>query len=177
MPQTSLWFNLEVNARRDPDKPALVFFDRTLSYRELHEQAEHVAAHLQAHGVQPGDRVMLLMQNCPPWVVACYAIARANVVLVLVLVLVPVPVPVNPMNRAEELKHTITDPDVKVAICAAGLAGELLKASNELPAEQRLTHLLVSHYRDAIGPQAGLPEAWKPWFETRHPRSPCQTAR
>jgi fatty-acyl-CoA synthase len=159
VPQTSLWFNLEVNALRYPDKPALVFFDRTLSYRELHEQAERVAAHLQAHGVQPGDRVMLLMQNCPQWVVACYAIARANAVLV----------PVNPMNRAEELKHTITDPDVKVAICAADLAGELLKASNELPAEQRLTHLLVSHYRDAIGPQAELPEAWKPWFETRHP--------
>lgn len=158
VPQTSIWFNLEVNARRYPDKPALVFFDRTLSYHELHEQAERVAAHLQAHGVQTGDRVMLLMQNSPQWVVACYAVARANAVLV----------PVNPMNRAEELKHTITDPDVKVAICAADLAGELIKASGELPPEQRLTHLLVSHYGDAIGPQAELPEAWKTWIETRH---------
>jgi fatty-acyl-CoA synthase len=77
-------------------------------------------------------------------------------------------VPVNPMNRAEELKHTITDPDVKVAICAADLAAELLKASADLPAEQRLSHLLVSHYRDAIGAQAELPEAWQPWFNTRH---------
>ncbi len=102
---------------------------------------------------------MLLMQNSPQWVVACYAVARANAVLV----------PVNPMNRAEELKHTITDPDVKVAICAADLAGELIKASGELPPEQRLTHLLVSHYGDAIGPQAELPEAWKTWIETRHP--------
>jgi fatty-acyl-CoA synthase len=159
VPQTSLWFNLAVNAQRYPDKPALVFFDRTLSYRDLHAQAERVAAHLQAHGVQAGDRVLLLMQNSPQWVVACYAIARANAVLV----------PVNPMNRAEELKHTITDPDVKVAICAADLAGELLKASSELPPEQCLTHLLVSHYRDAIGPDADLPEAWKPWFDTLHP--------
>jgi len=159
VPQNSLWFNLEVNARRYPDKPALVFFDRSLSYRKLHAQAEHVAAHLQAHGVQAGDRAMLLMQNSPQWVVACYAIARVNAVLV----------PVNPMNRAEELKHTITDPDVKVAICAADLAGELLKASSELPPEQRLTHLLVSHYRDAFGPDAELPEAWKPWFDAQHP--------
>lgn len=158
VPDTSLWFNLAVNAQRYPDKPALVFFDRTLSYRELHQQAERVAAHLQAKGVKAGDRVLLLMQNCPQWVVACYAIARANAVLV----------PVNPMNRAEELKHTITDPDVKVAICAADLATELLKASSELPAEQRLTHLLVSHYRDAIGAEAELPEAWQPWFNTRH---------
>jgi fatty-acyl-CoA synthase len=159
VPQTSLWFNLEVSARRYPEKPALVFFDRTLSYRELYDQAERVAAHLQAHGVQAGDRVMLLMQNSPQWVVACYAIARANAVLV----------PVNPMNRAEELKHTITDPDVKVAICAADLAGELLKASGELPPEQRLKHLLVSHYRDAIGPESELPDAWRPWFDTQHP--------
>ncbi len=158
VPDTSIWFNLAVNAQRYPDKPALVFFDLALSYRELHQQAERVAAHLQAKGVKAGDRVLLLMQNCPQWVVACYAIARANAVLV----------PVNPMNRAEELKHTITDPDVKVAICAADLAAELLKASSELPAEQRLTHLLVSHYRDAIGAEAELPEAWQPWFNTRH---------
>jgi len=56
-----------------------------------------------------------------------------------------------------------------VSICAADLSGELLKASGELPPEQRLTHLLVSHYRDAIGPEAELPEAWRPWFDTQHP--------
>jgi fatty-acyl-CoA synthase len=158
-PQTSLWFNLVVSARRYPDKPALVFFDRELSYRELHDQAERVAAHLQASGVQAGDRVILLMQNCPQWVVACYAILRANAVVV----------PVNPMNRAEELKHYITDPDARVAICAADLAGELLKASAELPAEQRLQHVLVSHYSDAMGPAAEVPEAWQTWLGTRHP--------
>jgi fatty-acyl-CoA synthase len=158
-PQTSLWFNLVVSAHRYPDKPALVFFDRELSYRELHDQAERVAAHLQASGVQAGDRVILLMQNCPQWVVAYYAILRANAVVV----------PVNPMNRSEELKHCITDPDARVAICAADLAGELLKASAELPAEQRLQHVLVSHYSDAMGPAAEVPEAWQSWLGTRHP--------
>ena len=77
-------------------------------------------------------------------------------------------VPVNPMNRAEELKHYITDPDVRVAICAADLAGELNKASEALPEAQRLRHMLVSHYSDAVGPDAEVPEAWKPWLEARH---------
>ena len=134
-PATSMWFNLEVSARRYPDKPALVFFDRTTSYRELHEQAERLAAHLHAQGVKAGDRVILFMQNCPQLVVAHYAILRANAVVV----------PVNPMNRAEELKHYITDPDVKVAIAAADLAGDLLKASAELPEAQRLSHLVEAH--------------------------------
>lgn len=47
-PQTSLWFNLEVSARRYPDKPATVFFDRVMTYAELQHQAERVAAWLAA---------------------------------------------------------------------------------------------------------------------------------
>lgn len=158
-PSTSLWTNLEISARRYPDKPALVFFDRTTTFRQLHDQAERLAAHLAHAGVRAGDRVILLMQNCPQWVVAHFAILRANAVVV----------PVNPMNRAEELKHTITDPDVKVAICAADLAADLLQASAELPQDQRLAHLVVAHYQDAFGDQAELPAAWEPWLRARHP--------
>jgi fatty-acyl-CoA synthase len=83
-PATSLWHNLVVSAQRYPDKPALVFFDQTLSYRQLHDQAERLAAHLHAQGVQDGDRVILLMQNCPQWVVAHFAILRANALQVQV---------------------------------------------------------------------------------------------
>lgn len=159
-PATSLWFNLAVSAARYPDKPALVFFDRSITYRELHDQAERLAAHLFARGVQAGDRVILFMQNCPQWIVAHYAILRANAVVV----------PVNPMNRAEELKHYITDPDARFAVCAADLAGDLLQANAELPEAQRLQHLVVAHYQDAIGPEADIPAAWVDWLGTRHPR-------
>ena len=157
-PQTSLWFNLVASAQRYPNKAATVFFDQSLTYADLQAQAERVAAHLHASGVQAGDRVILLMQNCPQWIVSYYAILRANAVVV----------PVNPMNRAEELKHYITDPDVRVAICAADLADELNKASEALPEAQRLSHVLTSHYSDAVGPEAEVPEAWKPWLEARH---------
>jgi len=158
-PSTSLWLNLEISAQRYPGKAALVFFDRVTTFRQLHDQAERLAAHLAKAGVQAGDRVILLMQNCPQWVVAHFAILRANAVVV----------PVNPMNRAEELKHYITDPDVKVAICAADLAADLLQASAELPEDQRLAHLVVAHYHDALGEQAELPAAWEPWLRARHP--------
>ncbi|MDO9437613.1 long-chain fatty acid--CoA ligase [Hydrogenophaga sp.] len=157
-PATSLWRNLEVSALRYPDKPALVFFDQVLTYRQLHAQAERLAAHLREQGVQDGDRVILLMQNCPQWVVAHFAILRANAVVV----------PVNPMNRAEELKHYIVDPDARVAIAAADLAGELLKANSELPESERLRHLVVAHYSDQMGPEAEVPPAWAEWLGTRH---------
>src|SRR5690606_14685893 len=156
-PATSLWFNLLVSAQRYPDKVALVFFDQVLTYRELFEQAERMAAHLHAQGVRSGDRVILLMQNCPQWVVAHFAILRANAVVV----------PVNPMNRAEELKHYITDPDARVAVAAADLAPDLLQANAELPEGQRLRHLVVAHYHDAMGPQADVPPAWTSWLQQR----------
>ena len=63
-PATSLWHNLAVSALRYPDKPALVFFDRVLTYRQLMQQAERLAATLHRIGVRSGDRVVLNMQNC-----------------------------------------------------------------------------------------------------------------
>ena len=157
-PATSLWNNLAVSALRYPDKAALVFFDQTVSYRQLHEQVERLAAHLREKGVQDGDRVILLMQNCPQWVVAHFAILRANAVVV----------PVNPMNRADELQHYITDPDARVAVCAADLAGELHKADEAVPEEARLRHVVTSHYSDAYGPAAEIPPAWAAWLGARH---------
>ena len=51
LPSTSLWDNLAISARRYPDKAALVFFGRTLSYRQLMEGAERLAARLASLGV------------------------------------------------------------------------------------------------------------------------------
>ncbi len=160
-PATSLWQNLAINALRFPDKPALVFFDRTLTYRQVLNQAEALAATLARMGVKKGDRVVLNMQNCPQWVVAHFAILRVNAVVV----------PVNPMNRAEELKHYVLDPDAKVAITSADLAAELAKANAQLSATERLSHVIVTHYSDAFdmsSPDAAMPEAWGNWLGTRH---------
>jgi fatty-acyl-CoA synthase len=162
MPETSLWDNLETSARRYPSKAALVFFGQIFTYREVLQKAERLAACLRGLGVEKGDRVLLNMQNCPQLVIAHFAILRANAVVV----------PVNPMNRAEELKHYITDPDAKVAITTADLASELVRASDALPEKHRLAHLVITHFTDAFdaavsGDDAPGP-AWTEWLMTRH---------
>lgn len=159
----SLWDNLATSARRFPGKDAIIFFGRRYPYAEVQRQAERLAARLHAMGVRKGDRVMLDMQNCPQWLIAHFGILRANAVVV----------PVNPMNRAEELKHYITDPDAKVAITTADLAAEIAKADAQLPEGQRLAHLIVTQFTDAFDPQAPeagpIPDAWRDWLLTRHP--------
>lgn len=163
LPATSLWDNLATNARRYPDKAAMVFFGRSVTYQALAEGAEQLAARLVQLGVKRGDRVVLCMQNCPQLVMAHFAILRANAVVV----------PVNPMNRAEELKHYITDPDTKVAFTTADLAPEMAKASNALPLAERLAHLVVTQFTDAFDPNVtgadAPPENWMEWLGTRHP--------
>jgi fatty-acyl-CoA synthase len=161
-PVTPLWDNLAVNARRYPNKAALVFFGRIYTYADLMHHVERLAAYLYTLGVRKGDRVVLSMQNCPQLVIAHFAILRANAVVV----------PVNPMNRAEELKHYIVDPDAKVAFTTGDLAAEMVKASDALPEAQRLQHLIVTQFTDGFeaGDAAGdaLPPAWEGWLLTRH---------
>ena len=161
-PATSLWDNLAISARRYPDRVATVFFGRATTYAQLHAGAERLAAWLQSVGVGKGDRVLLDMQNSPQLVVAHFAILRADAVVV----------PVNPMNRAEELKHYITDPDAKVAITTADLAGELARASDALPEGQRLQHLIVTQFTDAFDGNVegndAPPETWRDWLLTHH---------
>ena len=162
LPETSLWDNLETNARRYPHKAALVFFGTVITFRELLQKAERLAACLCGLGVNSGDRVVLSMQNCPQLVIAHFAILRANAVVV----------PVNPMNRAEELKHYITDPQARLAITTADLASELALASDALPLDVQLKHLIVTHLSDTF--DAGVtgedapPAAWTEWLTTRH---------
>ncbi|WCM91444.1 long-chain fatty acid--CoA ligase [Acidovorax sp. NCPPB 2350] len=162
-PATSLWDNLAVNALRYPHKPAVVFFGQALTYRGLAQAAERLAARLHALGVRKGDRVLLCMQNCPQLVVAHFAILRANAVVV----------PVNPMNRADELRHYIADPDARVAITSADLAPELAGANQSLPPAQRLVHLLVTQFVDVFDPASpeaqAMPAAWRDWLCTVRP--------
>ncbi len=162
IPDVSLWDNLETNARRYPHKAALVFFGQVVTYRELLQKAELIAACLRGLGVQKGDRVVVSMQNCPQLVMAHFGILRANAVVV----------PVNPMNRAEELKHYISDPRAKVALTTADLAPEMAKASDALPAHERLGHLITTHFTDAfdaaVAGDDAPPAAWRDWLTTRH---------
>jgi len=164
VPQTSLWFNLEVAATRFPDKPAYLFFGRALSYAQLMAQAEALAGWLRSVGVGRGDRVALYMQNCPQFIVAVYGILRADAVVV----------PVNPMNRADEFSHYISDPQSKAVICSADLAGFVAQANQSLPEAERVARVLVTRYTDAM-PAGPLDAAEAPsavldaWLRAEHP--------
>ena len=170
LPETTLWHNLETSAQRYPHKAAVVFLGTSLTYFELLSRVLRMAAYLHGLGVAQGDRVMLSMQNCPQLIITHFAILRLGAVVV----------PVNPMNKREELKHYITDPDTRVAVTTADLAEELVAASNALDPAFRLEHLIVTHISDAfdlgVTGDDAPPEAWLLWLTARH-ATPALAAR
>src|SRR3989337_1606577 len=108
-PATNLFYNHEVSATRYPDKPYVIFFEQELSYGRFKDEAERIAGFLQQDcGVAPGDRVLLVMQNSPQFILAYYGILRANAVVV----------PVKPMSVTSELEHYVSDSGTKVALIA-----------------------------------------------------------
>ena len=110
------------SAARHPDKPAAIVDGLSLSYSELREKTENLAGHLQhACGVRRGDRVLLDMQNGHGFVIACFAILRADAVVV----------PVSPMLLTEELRHYIADSDARVAIVDEDVSGRFLDLALE----------------------------------------------
>ena len=112
VPQVTLNHFLQTAAQRYPDKPALIYADRVLTYSQLHQQVEAVAAYLQQRlGVVRGDRVLLMSQNCPQFVIAFYAAMRAGAAVV----------PVNPMSTLPEVSYYANDSGAKVAFVAQDL--------------------------------------------------------
>lgn len=134
LPETSLYGNLEASAARFPDKIAVFYYGTPLSYRHFKRDVDSLAGFLQRRaGVKRGDRVLLFMQNSPQFMVAFYAIVRADAMVV----------PVNPMNLTEELRHYVADSDATVAITGQELLGQLRPLIGE-----DLRQIIVAAYSD-----------------------------
>ena len=77
LPEASLYsLLLGRRGQRRADRPATAFFGKRLSYRELAGQVERCAAILAGLGVGSGDRVGLMLPNCPQYIIAFYACVR-----------------------------------------------------------------------------------------------------
>ena len=144
LPETSLCYNLEVAATRYARKTAIYYYGGELTFAGLKAQVDALAGYLQQDcGVRRGDRVLLYMQNSPQFVVAYYAILRADAVVV----------PVNPMNLTEELRHYLSDSGAALAICGH----ELLPRIVPLLSTPGLARIIHARYADYIDAATDLP--------------------
>ena len=143
IPETTVSFNLELTATRYPRQTAISYYGGSLDYTRLRDEVEALAGYLQAVcGVGRGDRVLLYMQNSPQFVIAYYAILRADAAVV----------PINPMNLTEELLHYVEDAGATVAFASA----ELVDFMRPHLRPGHLERIIVARYADYIDESAGL---------------------
>ncbi|MFS7878499.1 class I adenylate-forming enzyme family protein [Streptomyces asiaticus] len=94
--------------RTAPDHPALAYFDGRLTYREADELSDGIAGHLAERGFRPGDRLAIMLQNTPHFVLALLGAWKAGGTVV----------PVNPMYKGAELAHILGDAEVSALVCS-----------------------------------------------------------
>lgn len=110
--------NLISTAAEHPDRTALKLDDLELTYRELLAAAAALADELREFGLQPGDRVALVLPNLPSYAVAFYGAQLADLIVV----------PINPLCKAREISYFLEDSGAKLIFAHSG-AGEVLSAA------------------------------------------------
>ncbi|HSE95395.1 MAG TPA: AMP-binding protein [Methylomirabilota bacterium] len=143
LPTAPITHFLSTHARRQPDKPALVFYGRVVTYGELDTASDRVAGWLRARGIVPGDRVALYLENSPQFAIAYYGILKAGAVAVAL----------NVMHKALEVEHQLADSGARLLVAAdTGYATvEPVRGRTALEA------VAVTRYADFLPPDPTLP--------------------
>src|SRR5438046_2928257 len=121
-PEMSLFSLLEDSAKRCPDRPAIAWFGRHITYKVLLSETEKFSALLAKLGVQAGDRVGLILPNCPQYVIAYYATVRLGAIIV----------GNNPLYTARELSHQLNDAGCDVVVVLDQLYANLEAIKGEV---------------------------------------------
>ena len=97
---------LRNTAKAHPDWPAIRFYGKRLTYRELDDRADRFAVGLRRIGVKPGDRVSLLLPNSPHFFIAFFGVLRAGATVVQT----------NPLYTPRELESLYNDAGVETVV-------------------------------------------------------------
>lgn len=136
-PYKSIADLIGTSCKQYADRPAFTCMDKSMSYREMDEKSEALAAWLQSRGLVKGDRVAVMMPNVLQYPVAITAILRAGLVVVNV----------NPLYTPRELEHQLNDAGAKAIIILENFAHTLEKVLPNSPVK----HVVVATMGDMYG--------------------------
>ncbi|MEJ2717462.1 MAG: AMP-binding protein [Deltaproteobacteria bacterium] len=136
------------SASRNPEAPAVYYFDNVLSYRVIDESSDALAAAFQDFGLQKGDRIIVDLQNVPQFLIAIYAAWKLGVIVV----------PVNPMYKEQELSYFCVDSGARLFLVLDEIADSLdLSFLNKTAVEK----LVTTSALDFLAPNGERPRMLK----------------
>jgi acyl-CoA synthetase (AMP-forming)/AMP-acid ligase II len=134
---------LKGHARRDPQRTAIVFYGREVTFGELDEASDRLAGWLLAHGLKAGDRVALFLENCPQFAIAYYGALKAGAVNVCL----------SPMHKAAELHRDLLDSGARFVVTSEEGQAVVEASRAGTPVEA----VIATAYRDYAPGAATLP--------------------
>lgn len=145
IPKRPLHRFLENAARRFSHRPAIYFFGQKIRYATLDRLANRFANALIGLGIGQGDRVMLLMPNCPQLVIACYGALKAGATVVMT----------SPVADAEEVARQVRASGSQVLVTLSLYAN----LARQVKAETGLRGVVFAHIKEYM-------RAWQRWLFT-----------
>jgi long-chain acyl-CoA synthetase len=129
-PKEPVFKALDRAAEKYSNRTAILFGDRTLSYRQLKSQADRLAAGLTSLGIRRGDRVCLFLPNCLEFIVGDWAILKAGAAVV----------PTSVLRTGEGLIHELCTSGSRIVICTEGHLERVLSVKDRCDVE----HVIVT---------------------------------
>jgi long-chain acyl-CoA synthetase len=134
---------LNVTAIERPDRPATQFLGAQLTFLDLKTRADALAASLARLGIVKGDRVGIMLPNCPQYIFAAFAVLRLGAIVVNI----------NPSYTAREVLTVASDSGVRIVITLDALA-PLVQA---VRAQTAIEHVIVTSLAEYSANGAGAP--------------------
>ena len=147
-PPMSLLDLFDAARRQGEERPALLYFDRALSYRQLDEMSDALAAFLIERGFVAGHRLAVYLQNMPQFVIAVLAAWKAGGIVV----------PISPMNQEREVNNILVDCRPHALICLDSLYDDILSRDDEVRREGILVISTSAHFLDVRNDPRVLPD-------------------
>jgi long-chain acyl-CoA synthetase len=142
-PQRPLSEILDTAAVDVPDRPATMFLGAQLTFREIRSRSVRLARALSRHGISKGDRVGIMLPNCPQYVIAAFAVLRLGAVVVNV----------NPTYTAREILTVAKDAGLRMVLTLDRLAALVTDAR----AHTSIEHVIVTSLAEYSAEQAPPP--------------------
>ena len=127
---------LTKSATKYPEKTAMHFLGKEIRYKEFHESALKFANYLLSIGIKKGDRVAIMLPNCPQNAIAYFGILYAGAIVVQT----------NPLYKEHELSYQMTDSGAKVIITLDILFPRILKVIKETALE----NVIITSIKDYL---------------------------
>jgi len=141
-PAIPLYGLLEESARRFPNSPCTIFNGAVITYREMDEITDRLAAGIAALGVKKGDRVGIFMPNTPQFVIAFFSILKAGAVVVSI----------NPLYKPKEIIHQVNDAGIEVIF----VMSNFYKIVKQVQPDTKIKKIVVSNIKEYLPPVLAL---------------------